>query len=273
MTTVRLATLSLPPERKALADPVAARPALLSSYVYLKPFLKIRPGIHFRDWALDSGAFSAYHLGTVIDLQEYIDTCKRLRDEDELLAEGFSLDVIGDWRASLANTEAMWKQGVEAIPCYHVGEPEDVLRGLARDYPKIALGGAVGMKGDRKIAFAKQCFARVWPKKVHGFGYGSKTALMAVPWHSVDATNWESGPTRFGTWKAFGGQQKINVRGSAQNLRPEVDYYLGIERAARVRWAREMAELEAEAPVVRLSLADTTPSRLVAAGMLDEVPT
>lgn len=220
----------------AFAKGLASRekmPALLVSYVYLKGFIENRHRYAFRDWVLDSGAFSAHMSGTVIDLQAYIDKAKELRDADPQLTEIFSLDVIGDWRESLKNAEEMWRQGVEAIPTYHIGEPEDVLKGLARDYPKIALGGVAVLKPKVKNKFAEQCFARVWPKKIHGFGYGDRKAIMAYPWHSVDATNWEMGPCAFARWNTFG---NMSVRGSSQNLRAEVEFYLELEYQARLKW-------------------------------------
>ena len=222
--------------------PASSAPALLVSFVYLKGFLRDQDRYIYRDWVLDSGAFSAHASGTNIDLQEYIDTCLRLKATDPTLVEVFALDVIGDWKASLKNCEAMWAAGVEAIPCYHVGEPESVLLGIAKDYPKIALGGCVGYT--KKIEWATQCFSRVWPKKIHGFGFGSSKALMALPWHSVDATNWEGMPCRFGRWSSYNGAH-LQIRGSDHNLRSEIEYYLKMERQARSRWANEMAILAA----------------------------
>lgn len=220
------------------------------SFVYLKGFLKNRQLYDIRDWVLDSGAFSSHASGTTIDLQEFIDKAKELQATDQQLSEVFALDVIGDWRASLKNCEEMWKQGVQAIPCFHVGEPWDVLTSLARDYPKIALGGAVGFRG--KDSWAAQCFSRVWPKKIHGFGFGTEKSIMSLPFHSTDATNWELGPTKFGRWASY--KANLKWRGSKQNLRSEVEYYLRIERAAQSRWEKEMALLEASpSPSVRLA--------------------
>jgi hypothetical protein len=253
--SVRLAYGDRAFEAAALAAPATvARPALLVSFVYLDAFLKHRARYAYRDWVLDSGAFSAHQQGTTIPLDRYIATCQQLLATDPTLTEVFALDVIGDWRASVRNTETMWAAGVPAIPCFHVGTPEDVLRGLARDYPKVALGGAVGYRA--KDAWAAQCFARVWPARLHGFGFGSETSVLALPWHSVDATNWEIGPCKFGRWQSFG---QMSVRGSKQDLRAEVAWYLALEARARVRWRREMAQLAAlptpwpvrEAPTVR----------------------
>ena len=156
---VRLAVLATGQEVKGLApnkdgdefyEESLPLPALLCSYWFLKKFLESRPRYKFRDWALDSGAFSAHNSGAVIDLQEYIDTCLELMESDSQLSDIFALDVIGDHEATLKNTEEMWRQGVEAIPCYHVGEPEDYLYHIAKEFPKIALGGVALMTNKTK---------------------------------------------------------------------------------------------------------------------------
>lgn len=47
----------------------------------------------------------------------------------------------------------------------------------------------------------------------------------------------------------------MSVRGSKQNLRVEVEYYLEMERKARIKWRKQMSELEAqESPSVLLAL-------------------
>lgn len=218
-------------------------PGLLVSYVYLDGFLKARHNYVYRDWVMDSGAFSAHNSGTEIKLQDYIDCCKRLMDEDPTLTEIYALDAIGDWKTSKANTEEMWKQGVPAIPCFHVGEPEDVLAGYAKDYPKIALGGMVGRPFKILEKFVGQAFARIWPKKVHGFGLSAEKLIMGFPFHSVDSTSWELGPCAFGRWRSFGGLD-LRIRGSKQDLRSEVEWFMKLERKAARRWKREMQLLE-----------------------------
>lgn len=245
-------------------------PALLVSYFYYEQFKQNRPKYHFRDWVMDSGAFSAHNSGAVIDLKAYIDCCKELMATDPQLTEVFALDVIGDWKGTLKNTEKMWKAGVPAIPCFHYGEPWDVLLGYAKDYPKIALGGCVGRRDKDK--FAQQCFARVWPKKIHGFGFGAERSLMLLPWHSVDATNWEIGPCKFGRWASFG-NASISVRGSQQNLRAEVEWYLDLERRTRVKWKKEMKQLADLAPTVRLVAPDHRVKEAVQGSLESQAPT
>lgn len=222
-----------------LSDPVR-KPALLVSYVYIKEFDRQREDLHFRDWVMDSGAFSAWKSGKTIDLDHFIDVCLERMETDPQLTEIFALDVIGDWRGGLANTEYMWKKGVPAIPTYHPGEPWDVLTGIAKDYPKIGLGATIGMKG--KGDWFGQCFARVWPARIHGLGLMGEDLLMKYPFESVDAANWEMGPLCFGRWKSFG-NAKLNIRGN-HNLRPEVERVLKLEKRVKWRWRKQMAELE-----------------------------
>jgi hypothetical protein len=263
MTTVRLEHGG-PPEaiRKGLTNPIVrlalahnsgpvriekafaeegGNPALLVSYWYLKGFEANRDKYHYRDWVMDSGAYSADNSGVEVNLTEYIETCRKFVAEDPKLTEVFALDVIGDWKASEKNTRKMWDAGIEAIPAFHPGEPISVLKGLAKDYPKVAIGGMVGASAKFKHRFVSEVFANVWPKKIHGFGIAGERMLMSFPFHSTDATNWEIAPTAFGTWKSFG---KMSVRGGSQNLRPEVEWYLKLEQRARQKWRKEMAQLE-----------------------------
>lgn len=236
-----------------------SKPALLISYYYLDAFLANQENYAYRNWVMDSGAFSAHNSGKEIKLQDYIDCCKQLMSSDPTLVEIYALDVIGNHDASIKNCEEMWRQGVPAIPTFHYGSPWEALKYLAATYSKIAIGGCVGKRD--KDTFAGQCFARVWPKKIHGFGFGAEKSIMTFPFHSVDATNWEMGPCAFGRWQAFGGN--LSVRGSSQNLKAEVDWYLELERKAQERWKKEMQLLEQISPSIPLLEAPSI--RLVAA--------
>jgi len=227
------------------------QPALLVSGAFPDSVAEVASGrIVCRDWVLDSGAYTAFNAGKPVVLSEYIEAIRRLRDTPCPPSEVFSLDVIGDWRAGMANTEAMWAAGIECIPCFHQGEPEDVLIGMARDYPKIALGNMVGLRSKPKLRWARRCLDRVWPKRVHGFGLGSEEAIMSLPFESLDATNWHINPAGFGQWRYLGSTRKKwgkgSWRGSGQNLRAEVQWYLDLERRARERWASTWQGVEGQ---------------------------
>src|SRR4051812_15624311 len=57
-------------------------PSILVSFFYIKHFFRFRPRMVFRDWALDSGAFSAANSGKVISLSHYIDACAKMMELD-----------------------------------------------------------------------------------------------------------------------------------------------------------------------------------------------
>jgi len=240
-------------------------PSLLLSYHYYKNCASIIEKYVLRDWVLDSGAFSAMNSGVDIDLDEYIEFCHDILKSPVPPVEIFSLDVIGDAEGTKRNTEKMWDAGIEAIPAYHIGEPEEYLLHYAATYPKIALGGVAMLRpAAKKSAWAKECFARVWPKKIHGFGFGTERDVLGLPFHSTDSTNWEMGPCAFGVWRSYSGASKASTklpqRGSSHNLRGEVEWYLNLERRARARWRDQMEELDSldGSPVVRLAIASNS---------------
>ena len=247
MTTVRLAHVDgaqgdcvLKGERGLKRLEAEQAPALLISYYYLKGWLKHQEKYMYRDWVMDSGAFSAFNSGKVVDLDAYIECCQELLEKDPTLTEIYALDVIGDHKASLKNAERMWEAGVEAIPTYHLGSPVEALKYIAREYPKIAIGGCAREKKPVKMQFIGACFSNVWPKRIHGFGLSHEDYVLAFPFESVDATNWELGPCGFGRWKTFG---KMSVTGSSQNLRSEVEWHLKLERRAKAQWKKELDQI------------------------------
>lgn len=219
----------------------------LLSYHYWKTQPRLRVVPRCRHWVLDSGAFTAHTQGTPISLDEYTADCLDLLQGDAPPAEIYGLDVIRDPEATMRNVEEMHARGVPALPTFHLGSPWHYLEDMAKRYDKIALGGMVRQAGLR--GFAEQCFARVWPKKIHGFGVGRMELLNAVPFHSVDSSTWTLGPCGFGYWRAFGlsvreGPSPSNDGATrAEKLAIEADAYAKIERRLKARWARELAQL------------------------------
>lgn len=220
-------------------------PNLLVAYPYLKKFLQQKHNFVYDEWVLDSGAFSAWNAGKEIDINKFMEECKHLMATDDKLVEIFALDVIGDWKASLKNAETMWNAGIPVIPCFHYGDPECALLEIAKNYPKIAVGGTVGIVKKRKRAFFKACFSRVWPKKVHAFGIASEDLLMSFPFHTADASSWNSGPCCFGNWTSFG---NLSVRGK-HDLRNEIVYNCGLEYKIRQKWQKQMQMIEEMEPI------------------------
>lgn len=226
------------------------KPAFLVSYAMMEGWAERRQATYYRRWCMDSGAFSVLYRGATINIDDYIAFCKDQLAADPTLIEIFALDVIRDWRQGLKNVDKMWAAGIPAIPTYHIGEPEDVLRGLARDYPKIGIGGLGWLKGRTvRRRYAEQVFQRVWPCAMHALALTGEDILSCVPWHSCDASSWVAGP-RYGTWRSYakGGRRAWSkasggTTGSVYDLRHEVAWYLKCEQRVRFIWQKEMAVL------------------------------
>jgi hypothetical protein len=217
------------------------KPRLLISYAYYKSLENHFNRLYFDTWILDSGAFTAWNAGKPVSLVEYIEFCKRVHDGEYPPVEIYGLDDIQDWKQTKRNVEAMWKAGVEAIPTYHVGEPPEVLRGYAKDYPKVALGGMVRKHSTVKEKFLDLSFAVAWPKKFHAFGLDIERLLLKYPIHSADSSSWVSKPCIFGKWSKYG---DLSWKGSNQDLRSEMERIFTIEDKANVIFKRELAMLE-----------------------------
>ena len=220
-------------------------PALLTSFFYLKGFMKKRSEISMRSWALDSGAFTAHNSGVAISLSDYVATARSLQANDQLLEDVFALDVIGNFRASLKNAEAMIAAGVNAIPTFHYGSDYADLRAMAKDHPKIALGGMAAKlahnhgqrlsKKDKRYFIAK-CFEVIWPKRVHLFGCTDEALLLEFPAESADSTSWHLQPSRYGLWKHHGRLPGVRGVTLAVGIHGQIEYCLGVESQVQEKW-------------------------------------
>lgn len=246
MTTVYLAIGASNPTANAKAFACEPMPAVLSSYIYFDENKKVLMGDlgKTREWILDSGAFTAKQQGFEIDVNVYTEFCLKLRDCKRPPVAVFSLDVIGDWRATLANTEAMWKAGVEAIPCWHAGEPLELLVELSASYPRIAVGGTVGLPVLTRQRIFDAVFSKIWPKRIHGFGLHTESLLVRYPFDSVDASSWYSG-RQYGRWKSMPGVQTSWLR-DGHNFRPEVEWHLDMERRLVAKWGPMLRPLRGD---------------------------
>lgn len=144
---------------------------------------------------LDSGAFSAFMLGSVIDLDGYIAYIKKNAD---IIDQCSVLDGIGDPKKTLENQQYMEKRGVKPIPCFHYGDDESYLEHYIKNYDYISLGGMVPISTPQLILWLDRIWSRYLvdenhaPRvKVHGFGLTVFDILRRYPWYSVDSTVWQ----------------------------------------------------------------------------------
>jgi len=138
---------------------------------------------------LDSGAFGAHTRGPVIDLDYY---CDFIRKHEEHFYPYAALDVIGDWRGSARNYDLMREKGLEPMPTFHMGSPDEELRRLLKEADYIALGGVVGASRDTMQPWLDKCYRTIkdfFPKKVHVFGVMAQWALERYPFYSADSSS------------------------------------------------------------------------------------
>jgi hypothetical protein len=211
-------------------------PALLVAYPYVNLFKKHtkRNNYRYRDWMLDSGAFSAYNSGKAIDLHEYIDACHQLKDEDEKLKDIIALDVIGSDVGSLKNCIAMKQAGVDAMPVFHIGDDWGILQEYLDGWSKVGISCRFGEKNADSYKFYDQCFSMGWPKRFHSFGWMTEDVLMRYPLYSADSSSWQMGPLRYGNHRVFG---KLSMTHMKQDIRANVDWYLRLENRVQQKWA------------------------------------
>ena len=162
----------------------------------LKAFDKFLEENNEMDLFMDSGGFSAFTMGAVIDLDLYCQVIKKYKKHLTTYAQ---LDAIGDPDKTRENLEYMESKGLSPLPVFHYGSDFAILRELAQKYDYIALGGLVPYS-KRKTLLKRHldsCFAIVRDQcRVHGFGMTGMEILQRYPWYSVDSTSWLGGSKR-----------------------------------------------------------------------------
>lgn len=148
----------------------------------------------FKKIFLDCGAYTAMTKGIRIDVHEYIQFCKDLPKEVEVIA---GLDVIGDGEKTRRNWDIMRDAGVDAIPIYHWGVEPAFLEYYASQTDFIAIGGITGSIRGAALPFLSPIFLKYPNHRFHGFGINAPEVVMAFPFYSSDATTWRAG-SRFG---------------------------------------------------------------------------
>lgn len=206
-----------------------------------------RSGMPFSRVMLDSGAFSAWNSGNVIDIDALIEATL-----DPFFTESVCLDVIGDAEASVRNAMAMKAAGSPAFPVFHLGDPWEHLDAYRAAFPRVGLSCRFGEPITQSLAWLEQCFARGWPHRFHSFGWTGAAALSRFPFDSADSLSWVV-PQQFGQWRAFGRQHRAHFgfpspatglavrRVPAESLRGEIMAFLKVQRFLKWKWRKELA--------------------------------
>jgi len=227
-------------ERKALKSV----PWILDSYHYChvdRMVKRIRES--GREIFLDSGAFSSYTKGAHIDIDEYIEYVKENQDFIQFASV---LDAIGDHNGTWRNQKYMESKGVQPLPCFHYGEPDEVLEYYVANYDYITIGGMVPISSSQLKVWLDQ----IWQKhltnpdgtakiKVHGFGLTSFKLMSRYPWYSVDSSSWVQlggiGNIFFPQW----GMLSVSDRAPSAVTGFIEDLGFDLERLRKSHWSRK----------------------------------
>lgn len=213
---------------------------LLVGFPYLKTWDQVCPDPPWptKSTMLDSGAFSAWNSGQTIDFDALCIEAAKPRWKYAV-----ALDVVGDSEASMANAIKMRAMGLEVIPVFHYGEPWDVLLEYKKEFAYIGLGGRPTSTAMHR-KWVDQCFARVFPHRIHLFGCGHRPTLLQFPFTSADTASWSSG-SRYGRSSAMPGlkiPKFSQVGGDVYDLRADILHYLEVEAEVQARWANTILE-------------------------------
>lgn len=203
-----------------------------------------------RRMMLDSGAFTAWKSGLSIDLAELARESKKPR-----WTEAVALDDITSWQRSRSNAIAMRALGSPAFPVFHIGEPWELLDFYCGNWPKVGLGGMVGLVRRRELTkWLEGVFARAWPALFHAFGVTHADVLLHYPFDSADSSTWQTA-SKYGRMIRLGRRLNAPIvqvdvsraSGAAHeaNKRRNILNYLDLEQRLAAHWARELAAARA----------------------------
>ncbi len=211
---------------------------------------------------LDSGAFSAFTLGTEVDIGHYADFI--LRNDDIILRthDGIKmiapLDVIGgpggefyskDKTALMSwqNQEELERRGCQPLPCFHYGEPWEYLDYYVSKYSYIALGGLIrsdlySLESWFKQVFERTCDAEGRPKtRFHAFSLTALQLMLRYPWESVDSSTWVQWAANGLVLMPTSGRQ-LNVSAQSSARKMAMQHYDSLPDIMREPIWREIVE-------------------------------
>lgn len=137
------------------------------------------------DLLFDSGAFSSWKRGVVINLKEY---CSYLNFHN--IKKYIVLDEIGNHTITMENQRIMENEGMNPIPAYHLNSPIENLYEICENYEYVCLGGTVGAHFNIRMNFFENVFKHFPDHRFHGLGLTDIRIIKSFPFYSVDSTTW-----------------------------------------------------------------------------------
>jgi hypothetical protein len=172
---------------------------ILVSYAFLRKQKKLQDKLKRNDVRLlvDSGAFTAFQKGMIIDIDEYCDFIKAFSCE-----RYFMLDVIGDSKKTMDNLRYMYKKGLKPIPIFTRGADIKDVEEMYELSDLVAMGG-IAIRGGNGPGYVKWCMENVIKgRKVHWLGWGDRDFLIQYKPRSYDIASVFFG-SRFGSISVY----------------------------------------------------------------------
>lgn len=170
---------------------------------------------------VDSGAFTAYTKGKVIGLDAYADFLHTWAGSYDTAV---TLDVIGDPKATAANTRRLHERGLPVMPVFTRGGKLADFDAMVAECGYVCVGGGVGIPQALSIPrlAGLQRRAQDLGGGIHALGLGNMDGLRKVRPYSADASN-ISLAFRYGKLVIYDGKQVVifshsNHRQLAANL-------------------------------------------------------
>lgn len=159
---------------------------------------------------LDSGAFSAYTKGVVIDIDKYAAFSKANINAIGTVVNLDSInpgDPLAGAELSMRNFRYLRDQhGIKSMPVFHVRENIRYLYTMIEEADYIGLAVRSSTKGESAVF---DWYNSIWPlitdnngfplNRFHAFGDTSFRSLLQYPWYSADSSTWAQMASR-GAW-------------------------------------------------------------------------
>lgn len=202
---------------------------ILASYVNM-PSWQYQYIAKYKNFMLDSGAFSFMNSPKKIDWNEYVyNYCNFINKLNVKLY--FELDIdnlIGLSEVEKLRNYINGHTKYKCIPVWHINRGKDYFINMCKNYPYVALGGLVqaGDKNRKKYDIYFKWFikiAHLHDAKIHGLGYTSMQGLKKYHFDSVDSTTFLNG-AKFGEIQIFE-NGTINKYHANNQKKLKFDYY------------------------------------------------
>lgn len=167
----------------------------------------------FKDFLLDSGAFTFFSSGKNVKWEEYVDKYADFINRNNI-NHFFELDIdklIGYENVLKLRKRLELKTGKQCIPVWHKFRGKENFMSMCDEYSYVAIGGIVSKEiSSKEYPIFNYLINEAHKRgaKIHGLGFTNLEGLKKYKFDSVDSTSWTTG-NRFGAIYKFNGETMI----------------------------------------------------------------